>query len=63
MHPLESVDIDCPYCGERIEILIDASIERQSYIEDCSVCCRPIALTITAEEGEPIAVEARAEDD
>ena len=39
-------DIHCPYCGEKIEILIDSSIDEQSYIEDCSVCCRPIELTV-----------------
>ncbi|MGB5398339.1 MAG: CPXCG motif-containing cysteine-rich protein, partial [Gammaproteobacteria bacterium] len=32
-------DIHCPYCGEKIELFIDSSIDEQSYIEDCSVCC------------------------
>jgi hypothetical protein len=39
--------VDCPYCGETIEIFVDTSIPEQQYIEDCQVCCRP--MTIRAE--------------
>ncbi len=55
--------IFCPCCGERLEILIDPSIRRQDYIEDCEVCCRPMSLHITIEEDGSIRVEARAEDE
>ena len=41
---LLSKDIDCPYCGEVIEILIDDSAGEQDYYEDCFVCCRPIRI-------------------
>ncbi len=34
----------CPYCGELIELVIDCSVPEQQYIEDCSVCCRPIVV-------------------
>ncbi|MDH5612019.1 MAG: CPXCG motif-containing cysteine-rich protein [Gammaproteobacteria bacterium] len=44
MNALEARNIQCPYCGESINILIDCSIPEQSYIEDCPVCCRPINL-------------------
>ena len=37
----------CPYCGERIDIMVDPSIPEQSYIEDCQVCCRPITINVT----------------
>ena len=33
-------DIDCPYCGERINLVLDTSAGAQRYIEDCQVCCR-----------------------
>ncbi len=36
----------CPYCGEVIDVLIDGSVERQEYIEDCQVCCRPIVFQV-----------------
>jgi hypothetical protein len=46
--------IQCPYCGESIELLLDASAGAQSYIEDCQVCCRPINVHVSMdEEGEP----------
>ncbi|HSC47655.1 MAG TPA: CPXCG motif-containing cysteine-rich protein, partial [Gammaproteobacteria bacterium] len=44
MDALAPVEIQCPYCGETIEIVVDCSIENQRYIEDCQVCCRPIDL-------------------
>lgn len=46
-------DIACPYCGETISILVDESVEQQSYIEDCQVCCRPIVIRVKiSSEGE-----------
>ena len=42
MSALEELDIQCPYCGEIISVLIDCSIQQQDYIEDCQVCCKPI---------------------
>ena len=54
----QSVSRDyCPYCGELIELLIDISIDSQEYIEDCSVCCRPIQVSVLVDEnGTPILV-------
>lgn len=51
---LSSHDVSCPYCGETINIDIDHSIERQSYVEDCQVCCQPIVLSVVIDQdGEP----------
>ncbi len=50
MNRLEVRRISCPHCGEPIEILVDGSALSQDYIEDCSVCCRPISFTVTIEE-------------
>lgn len=41
---LDSLSIQCPYCGERFEALVDASSGDARYVEDCPVCCRPIEL-------------------
>lgn len=36
----------CPYCLEKISMLLDVSIDGpQTYIEDCEVCCNPIQIT------------------
>ena len=47
MNNLDARNIECPYCGETIEVLIDCSVAEQSYIEDCQVCCRPINFAVT----------------
>jgi hypothetical protein len=45
-------DIDCPYCGEVINIRLDLSAGSQSYVEDCQVCCQPIQVAVqVAEDG------------
>ena len=38
--------VQCPYCGEPIEIGCDRSAGSQAYIEDCSICCRPIEVRL-----------------
>ena len=35
----------CPYCGETISMLLDTSVNKQVYIEDCEVCCNPIQVS------------------
>jgi hypothetical protein len=32
--------IDCPYCGESVEISIEADVT-DSFIQDCEICCNP----------------------
>ncbi|MCH7404583.1 CPXCG motif-containing cysteine-rich protein [Belliella aquatica] len=39
-------------------MLLDPSIARQQYIEDCEVCCNPIELRFEVEESELIYFEA-----
>ncbi len=40
----------CPYCGEKISMVLDLSVGAQKYIEDCEVCCRPIQIYFDVEE-------------
>jgi hypothetical protein len=42
---LETVSVDCPYCGEMIEIDVEVYDDEQTFIEDCTVCCHPIAFS------------------
>lgn len=49
--------IDCPICGENLTVLIDLSVESQSYIEDCQVCCRPMLLSYTVTGQDTVNVE------
>lgn len=63
MDNLKTQTIQCPYCGEQIEILVDCSVEFQEYVEDCSVCCRPIAISVETSDGEVISLEAKSENE
>lgn len=59
----DSVRTDCPYCGENIEIVVDLSVSEQSYIEDCSVCCRPITFFVAVETDGQVSVQAARDDE
>lgn len=48
----------CPYCWQDISFVLDLSIEEQSYIEDCEVCCQPIQIRYAAENFELVDFEA-----
>ena len=63
MNATESTYIDCPYCGERIEIVVDCSVEYQEYIEDCAVCCRPITLYAWVDADGSVGVTPRGENE
>jgi hypothetical protein len=52
MEPIHETDILCPHCGESFPLQVDTSQSTQTLIEDCNVCCRPIALTIHSRPGE-----------
>jgi transcription elongation factor Elf1 len=46
-----SEQVTCPFCGEAEELYVDAGGgQRQEYIEDCAVCCRPRVVHV--EPGE-----------
>ncbi|MFD0976602.1 CPXCG motif-containing cysteine-rich protein [Salinimicrobium gaetbulicola] len=48
----------CPYCWEEISVLLDPSVSDQRYIEDCEVCCNPIEVHASFEDGELVSFEA-----
>ncbi len=56
-------DVFCPYCGETISLDIDCSVEMQSYIEDCQVCCRPIVVDVSVDEHGSAEVQVRSENE
>ncbi len=55
--------IDCPYCGENIDILVDTSVDEQSYIEDCQVCCRPIQMQTLVDHDGNLTFQIRHENE
>jgi hypothetical protein len=56
---LLAVPLDCPYCGEPFETLVDLSAGSAVYIEDCPVCCQPIELAVELDaQGALVALRA-----
>jgi hypothetical protein len=51
MELIAETEITCPHCGEVFPVQVDTSQAEQSLIEDCTVCCRPIELTIRCQPG------------
>jgi transcription elongation factor Elf1 len=50
--------IVCPFCGESVTIVVDASAGSQAYIEDCQVCCQPMNIVVEVEGDEILSVSA-----
>jgi hypothetical protein len=63
MNLQESAEIQCPYCGEQITLLIDCSAGAQQYVEDCQVCCQPMLVCIAIGEEGDLQVEAHRDDE
>jgi hypothetical protein len=40
-------------------MVLDTSVKGQIYVEDCEVCCRPVEVRYTAQDGEVNDFEAR----
>ena len=50
----------CPYCWDKISMLIDVSVDSQSYIEDCETCCNPIEVSCSSLNNEISYFEANS---
>ncbi len=52
----------CAFCGEPNEIDVDLSAgSKQSYVEDCQVCCRPNLLRVHFDAEGNAEVDAESE--
>ncbi len=53
--------VTCPYCGERVDIYIEADT-RGSFVQDCEVCCHPWLVRVTG-RGDNRTVDVRRADE
>lgn len=44
------VSIQCPWCGERLDVRVDVTAGEREYVDDCEVCCRPMELAVELDE-------------
>lgn len=58
----EEISLSCPYCGEPLIVEPEPYDELMEYVEDCSVCCRPIVITVKYSEKGSF-VDARKENE
>lgn len=56
------IAVACPYCGEPIELAVDASAGPAAYVEDCPVCCQPMQVSVEVDGGE-VAVRVKTGDE
>ena len=54
-----SESIQCPFCGQAFELVIDTSVASQRFTTDCEICCRPFEVRAECEPGEVLSVEAQ----
>jgi transcription elongation factor Elf1 len=55
-----SEKIQCPFCGQRFEIVVDTSMGSNRFTTDCEVCCRPMEVTAECEPGEILSLDVQA---
>jgi hypothetical protein len=54
----------CPYCGEENYVGLDPSGgARQAFVEDCPVCCSPIAFEAAFDRDGDVTLVATAAQD
>lgn len=56
---LVEISIQCPFCGEEINSMVDTSQGGYSTIEDCQVCCRPMEISVECEPGEVHSIDVQ----
>jgi uncharacterized Zn finger protein len=56
----DSFLVQCPYCGEEIELYLEADV-RGDLVQDCEVCCNPWLVRILDDDGERDIVVSRAD--
>ncbi len=57
---LEEYFFSCPYCWEKISMLLDLTAGGQTYVEDCEVCCNPISIYFDVEDGAIASFQAES---
>jgi hypothetical protein len=55
------VTYSCAFCGEDNDVLVDPSgARRQTFTEDCTVCCRPNLITLVF-DGDDVRLDVAQE--
>ncbi len=56
---MRTVTYSCAFCGEDNDVLVDPSGgPRQTFTEDCAVCCRPNLITLAFGDDGTVRLDA-----
>ncbi len=53
----DSASIQCPYCGQTFDLVLDTTVASQRFVTDCEICCRPFEVVAECEEGEILSLD------
>jgi hypothetical protein len=53
----DSQTIQCPYCGQSFDLIIDTTVAEQRFVTDCEVCCRPFDVCAECEPGTILSLQ------
>jgi hypothetical protein len=56
------VTYECAFCGEENEVFVDVSGgRRQTFTEDCVLCCRPNLIRLVVDEDGDVELQVTQE--
>jgi len=53
----EQVVFCCPHCLQQSSVTVALAGRHQKFVEDCQVCCEPIAFDIEVRDGEIVRMD------
>ena len=56
----ELFDVTCPYCGQELEIYVEADV-RGDFVQDCEICCNPWVVRVSRSGGGRVVDVTRAD--
>lgn len=56
-----SARVQCPFCGQRFDLVVDTSSSSQRFSTECEICCRPFEVMAECEPGEILGLEVYSE--
>jgi hypothetical protein len=54
-----SETVQCPFCGQPFDLVLDTSVASQQFTTDCEICCRPFEVFAECEPGEILSLDVR----
>lgn len=55
----DTLDVQCPFCGESSCLAVDPTQGSQRFTTDCEVCCRPMEVVVECEDGEILGLDVQ----